>query len=408
MKVLVISSESPEISVGGIERHIKNFINYCRHRNKDVIFLLPTNKEESSERMGNVLVLKRSFLYFNYKRVFNRKEIAADEMKEKSMKFFHFLLDLFDKEEIDIVSAQNSYNGLPPAYSLILNMACFSRNIPLVLRAHSFAKTELQKSLAKDLFWERIICVSRSVAGDFFSKGADINKLNTHYLGVNIREFKPGANKHWLTDKLKIPENSKIILHASRIINGKRDVLKEKGILVLLEAFSHLALKNQGLTLLIAIAEPPRRLKEEFRQALDKLRGYIQLNNLEGRVICREFKLEEMPFVYNGADIFVLASENETFGQVYIEAMACGTPVIGTNVGGIPEIIADSYNGVLIQPNNPSLLAQKIEEILYNESVRKEFIKNGLKTARRKFSAERQFGLLFNYFKKIADSKRRD
>lgn len=401
MKFLIISSESPEISVGGIERHLKNLIDYCCQKNKEVIFLLPTNKEECSERIGNVLILRKKFLYFNYKRVFNKKEVPAPELKEKSMEFFHFLTDLFDKQKIDIVNAQNFYSGLPPIYSLILNMVCFSKNIPLVLRAHSFAKTELQKSIVNDLFWEKIICVSRSVAGDFFSKGTNINKLNAHYLGVDTREFRPKTNCHWLTDKLKIPENSKIILHASRIIGGKKDILKEKGIIVLLEAFSHLALKNQELTLLIAIAEPPRRLREEFCQALDKLKGYIQLNNLEGRVICRGFRLEEMPFVYNGANIFVLASENETFGQVYIEAMACGTPVIGTNVGGVPEIITDNYNGFLVQPGNPSLLVQKIEEILYNEGVRKEFIKNGLKTARRKFSSERQFGLIFNYFRKI-------
>ena len=56
-----------------------------------------------------------------------------------------------------------------------------------------------------------------------------------------------------------------------------------------------------------------------------------------------------MPKVYAGADIFVMASENETFGQVFTEAMAAGTPVIGTNVGGIPEIISENKTGFLIE-----------------------------------------------------------
>jgi len=92
-----------------------------------------------------------------------------------------------------------------------------------------------------------------------------------------------------------------------------------------------------------------------------------------------------MPCAYSAADIFVLASENETFGQVYLEAMACGTPIIGTNLGGVPEVVTDSYDGYLVEPNNPSLLAQKIEKLLYDEATRKEFIKNALKTVRRKF-----------------------
>jgi glycosyltransferase involved in cell wall biosynthesis len=159
------------------------------------------------------------------------------------------------------------------------------------------------------------------------------------------------------------------------------------------------------LVLLIAVARAPKKFKEQFQRALDKLNGYIQLNNLTGRVICKEFNLEDMPYVFDGADLFVLASENETFGLVYIESMACGTPVIGTNIGGVPEVITDNYDGFLIEPNNPSMLTQRMEKLLYDGATRKEFIKNALKTVRRKFSTERQFGLLFKHFEKIAGVK---
>ncbi|MBI2054252.1 MAG: glycosyltransferase family 4 protein [Candidatus Staskawiczbacteria bacterium] len=401
MKILIISPESPEISVGGVERDMKNLIDYCLRKNKEAVFLLPTNGKETTERNGNVLILRKNFLYLNYKTVFNKKEVPERELREKSKSFFVFLLNMLEEEKIDLVDSQNFYTGFPPIYSLVLNMACFSKNIPLVLRCHSFTKTEMQKSIVNDLLWEKIVCVSKSVAGDMFNKGSSINKLSTHYLGVNITEFKPQAESPWLKNNLRLGEKTKIVLHASRIISGRKDILKEKGITTLLEAFSQLALKNQDLMLVIAMAKPPEKLTQEFSQAKDKLSGYIKLNNLEGRVLLKEFELEEMPLVYNGANIFVLASENETFGQVYIEAMACGTPVIGANVGGIPEIITDNYDGFLIPPNNSILLAQKIEGLIYDEKTRKEFIKNGLKTIRRKFSIDRQLGILFNYFEKI-------
>ena len=125
------------------------------------------------------------------------------------------------------------------------------------------------------------------------------------------------------------------------------------------------------------------------------------MHNIGQKVFLKEFSLEEMPLVYNGASLFVLVSENETFGQVYIEAMACGVPVVGTNVGGVPEIITDGYNGFLLAPGNPSNLAQKIEEIFNNEQLKASFIENGFKIIRRKFSSDRQISNMFNYLERI-------
>jgi glycosyltransferase involved in cell wall biosynthesis len=406
MKTLIISPVYSGISIGGVERYVDNLINYCCQKNLEAIFLLPTNKEDSLEKIGNVLIYKRNFLELSYKKISDKKQIPENELKEKARDFFLFVKDLLDEHKIDIVNAENLYLDFPPIYSLILNMVCFTKNIPLVLRAHSFAGTEMEISLVNGLFWDKVICVSKSVTGDFFGKGVNINKLDTHYLGVNTKEFKPTANGCKLISKLKLPKDAKVVLHASRITDGKKDILKEKGIIALLEAFSQLAPKNENLFLLIATARAPKKFREEFNQALDKLNGYIQLHNLTGRVICKEFELEDMACVYNGADLFVLASENETFGLVYIEAMACGTPVIGTNIGGIPEVITDNFDGFLVEPDNPSMLAQRIEKIIYDDEERKKFVKNALKTVRRKFSTERQFGLLFKTFEKIVNSKK--
>jgi len=121
------------------------------------------------------------------------------------------------------------------------------------------------------------------------------------------------------------------------------------------------------------------------------LLGYIKLHNIEKQTILQPFKLHEMPDVYRASDVFVLPSENETFGQVFIEAMSCGLPVIGTKVGGIPEIISDSYNGYLIQPNDASMLAQRIEKLVNDQETRERFIKAGIKTVHNNFTSEKQF-----------------
>jgi glycosyltransferase involved in cell wall biosynthesis len=104
------------------------------------------------------------------------------------------------------------------------------------------------------------------------------------------------------------------------------------------------------------------------------------------------FELDQMPNIYRGSDVLVLPAEkNETLGQIFIEAMACGLPVIGAKTGGMPEIISDGYSGYLVAPNDPSILAQKIEKILIDKKIRNKFIKNGHKTVEEKFTADKQF-----------------
>lgn len=401
MKILFISPDAPGLSVGGIERHIKNLIDYCYQNNKEAVFLLPALKKESCEKIGSVTIIKKNFLSLSPKKFFNKKQTSSKDLKLKSEEFFNFLKNLIRQENISVVNAQNFHLSFPPVYNIMVHIACFLENIPMVMRMHSFIKTEIQKSLVNDLSWEKVLCVSKSVAGDCFSKEIGIEKLYTQYLGVNRKDFRPSLDKSWLRKKLNLSDNSKIILHASRIITGRRDILKDKGIITLLDSFSQIANKDQLLRLVIAVASPPSYLKSEFHQTLDKIKGYAQLHNIEQKVVLHEFSLEEMPLVFNGADLFVLASENETFGQVYIEAMACGIPVIGTNVGGVPEIITNGYNGFLIAPGDSSNLARKIEEIFNNEELRKSFIENGLKVVKRKFSSNKQISNMFSYLERL-------
>lgn len=401
VKILFVSPQAPDLSVGGIERHMKNLINHCLDYDIESVFLMPSKNGSSREVKGKITIIREDFLNFNYKKVFDKKIILPKEIKKKSHEFFHGIQQIIEKERIQVVNAQNFHLGVPPAFNLMLAMACFLKRVPMVLRIHSFMKTELQRSLVNDLDWEKILCVSKSVTGDCFAKGIGIDRLHTQYLGVNQKEFRPMPDKLWLKKRISIPQNAKIILHASRIISGRKDIIKEKGITTLLEAFSKIYPKNNQYRLVIAIATPPKHLKSEFYHAIEKIKGYLKLHNIENGVIMKEFSLADMPLVYNGADLFILASENETFGQVYIEAMACGIPVIGTNVGGISEIITDGLNGFLIEPNNPSILLQKIEEIFGNETLRNSLIEHGLKTIKRKFSSQRQITKMFHYLEQL-------
>ena len=95
----------------------------------------------------------------------------------------------------------------------------------------------------------------------------------------------------------------------------------------------------------------------------------------------------ELPEIYASADLFVGPSvtakdgAKEGLGLVFLEAMASGIPVIGSNSGGIPEIIKDGVNGFLVEERDSINLAKRINEILKSEELCNQFIENGLKTA---------------------------
>lgn len=84
---------------------------------------------------------------------------------------------------------------------------------------------------------------------------------------------------------------------------------------------------------------------------------------------------------FSEADVFVLPSYSESFGLVNMEANSYGKPVLTTNVGGIPEIVCQGVNGVLIEPGNEEELFEKMKYLMENPDVRRKMGENGIKAA---------------------------
>lgn len=86
---------------------------------------------------------------------------------------------------------------------------------------------------------------------------------------------------------------------------------------------------------------------------------------------------------YSDAGIFVLPSLKEGFGQVLLEAIACGLPIISTNTSAIPEVVGDA--GILVEPRNSQALVEAIINLIENE----ELGKNGRKRVEENFTWEK-------------------
>jgi L-malate glycosyltransferase len=98
--------------------------------------------------------------------------------------------------------------------------------------------------------------------------------------------------------------------------------------------------------------------------------------------------------------LFVLPSRFETFGIVLLEAMACEKPLIASTAGGIPEIVQNGVNGILVEPDNPGSLAQAMDRVLSDEILQTRLASNGLKTAREQFDFMRTAGLYEGVFRR--------
>ncbi len=113
---------------------------------------------------------------------------------------------------------------------------------------------------------------------------------------------------------------------------------------------------------------------------------------VEGRVdFLGSFPQPELPRYYNMADVAVLPSCNpsEGFGMSLIEAQSCGTPVVGTNVGGIPYAVLDGRTGLLVPPRDTVRLAQAITTLLTDRDLARRLVENGLERVREEFSWDR-------------------
>jgi len=103
---------------------------------------------------------------------------------------------------------------------------------------------------------------------------------------------------------------------------------------------------------------------------------------------------KELRRYYDMADIFVFSSIWEGTPKVLIEAMARGLPVVSTNVGGIPSIIENNVNGLLVPPQNPEALANEVAKMIHNKDLRQQCILNGLEFAKKHtVEAQTQFML---------------
>jgi glycosyltransferase involved in cell wall biosynthesis len=96
--------------------------------------------------------------------------------------------------------------------------------------------------------------------------------------------------------------------------------------------------------------------------------------------------LEKLADYYRQASIFCLPTTEEPFGIAFLEAMSAGTPIIGTQVGAIPDFIIPEKNGLIVPPNNVSALADSLTKLLNNAGLCQQYGLAGLAIVHEHYS----------------------
>lgn len=141
----------------------------------------------------------------------------------------------------------------------------------------------------------------------------------------------------------------------------------EKGLDYLIKAWSDVLLKIPNAKLVIAGEGQKRKEIEEMIDTYKLHESVLLMGNLPHKQTLEEISKSE---------VFICPSLAEGLGVVFIEAQSCGVPAIGTRVGGIPDVIINNHNGLLIEPRNAEEISRAIIELLENKDLREEITKN--------------------------------
>ncbi len=204
----------------------------------------------------------------------------------------------------------------------------------------------------------------------------DPSKVRRLYNGVDVELLQSQAEpRQIIRHRWNIPQNAFVIGITGRIESGK-------GQGIVLKAAGHLSNFIPNIYMMIVGAETIGQKGE-----IDRLKMLAKEMNLEDRVVFTGYQ-RPAGKVVPAYDVAVLATRKETFGTVIIEAQALGIPVIGTNAGGVPEIIEHKKSGMLFEPENYLSLAEQIEMLYEDYRFREKLGQQGLASARKKFSIE--------------------
>lgn len=195
--------------------------------------------------------------------------------------------------------------------------------------------------------------------------------------GTDIKCF-GSVSQEESREKLNLTAEEKVILYVGRFD-------PRKGIETLVRAVGQDKVKrHQNLKLIIVGGSTPGRKDGKERERIEKIVRELGIENIT--IFAGRIEHQDLAYYYSAADICVVPSHYEPFGLVAIEAMASGTPVIASEVGGLKYTVVDRETGLLVPPQDRQAFAEAIDSILSDKSWCRQLGENARARVKSKFS----------------------
>ena len=279
----------------------------------------------------------------------------------------------FSPPELTALWASKSLAGLP-AVLLIAGTWLFE---PKTLKNIIF-RWILRRAVSAS---DRVILYSPLMLKDVKKYVPNLGESKVRYIhnAVDIDRFKPGE---------KPPINN--LLYVGR-------VNEKKGVEDLIYAMKSLVPKFPNVKLFIVGSDPTGGA---YIEQIKKLASKLGVEN--SVVFVGPVPNRDIPCYYQKTSVFLFASHGgEGIPRSVLEAMACGVPVVATNIAGTPEAVKDGVTGFLVPPNNPASIAEKTAKILQNPSLRARLSRNARKMVKEGFSWEKVIPRIIDVFKEV-------
>lgn len=296
------------------------------------------------------------------------------------------IAEVIDDEQLDVL---HMHYAIPHAVCAILARDMAKRDVGIVTTLHgtditvlgvdSSLKGAIRYGIEKS---DIVTAVSNSLANQTMDLIEPNQEIRTVYNFIDTADYHPQDVSH-LRKILGIAPDEKIILHVSNFRKVKRvqDVV---------ETFSYV--RKQMPCKLLLVGDGPER-----HPILEQTKGTAYEHD-----ILFLGKQENVAELYALADLFLLMSEKESFGLVLLEAMACGVPCIGTDIGGIPEVIDHGENGFIVPKGAVERAALLAVELLTNDVMFATFKENALQTVHSTFNSDSIISQYENLYHEVA------
>src|SRR5260221_2794502 len=238
-----------------------------------------------------------------------------------------------------------------------------SRRVDFHLRSNSFSRW---KHRQVDCF----IAASEAIRQMLVADGVSADRTVTVHEGIDVDHVRaaPPVNVHeafWLP-------------HHAPVVGNVAALVPHKGQRYLIDA-AHLVVQQLPDTRFVILGEG------ELREHLEH---QVKEHHLEKHVLLPGFRADVLGCM-KVFDLFVMSSVTEGLGTALLDAMACARPIVATRAGGIPEVVEDGVNGVLVPPRDAHALADAIVRLLRDEGTRRRMGDAGLARVNERFTVDR-------------------